>query len=66
MNKDISLFNDKYKNNNIKSIDFSSDYQSLSYSTKLFWELRGGEAAYTRHKKVMSQYDVNEKKISAK
>ena len=64
--KDITLFNDKYIINNIKPIDFSSDYQSLSRSTKLFWDTRGGEEEYTRHKIIMSQYIINEKKILAK
>ncbi len=64
--KDITLFNDKYIIDNIKPIDFSSDYQSLSRSTKLFWDTRGGEEEYTRHKIIMSQYIINEKKILAK
>ena len=64
--KDITLFNDKYIIDNIKPIDFSSDYQSLSRSTKLFWDTRGGEEEYTRHKIIMSQYIINEKKIMAK
>ena len=64
--KDITLFNDKYIIENIKPIDFSSDYQSLSRSTKLFWDTRGGEEEYTRHKIIMSQYIINEKKILAK
>lgn len=64
--KDITLFNDKYIIDNIKPIDFSSDYQSLSRYTKLFWDTRGGEEEYTRHKIIMSQYIINEKKILAK
>ena len=64
--KDITLFNDKYIIENIEPIDFSSDYQSLSRSTKLFWDTRGGEEEYTRHKIIMSQYIINEKKILAK
>ena len=64
--KDITLFNDKYIIDNIKPIDFASDYQSLSRSTKLFWDTRGGEEEYTKHKIIMSQYIINEKKILAK
>ena len=63
--KDITLFNDKYIIDNIKPIDFSSDYQPLSRYTKLFRDPRGGEEEYTRHKIIMSQYIINEKKILA-
>ena len=47
-----SLFNKRVK----QSINFASEYQNLSYFNRMFWDYRGGEIEYTKHKKIMSQY----------
>jgi hypothetical protein len=33
-----------------------TEYNSLSYFTKMFWDYRGGEDGYTQHKLIMSSY----------
>jgi hypothetical protein len=44
------------KPSNKKVIGHDSEYQSLSYFTRMFWDYRGGKDEYTRHKTIMSNY----------